>query len=242
MNTLDILNSSAPDIEKILGYHFKDRKLLLLAFVHRSYLNEHRDVPEHNERLEFLGDVVLGLLISEFLYRQLPQLSEGDLSNLRARLVNAASCVKYSQKLGLAPYMLLGKGERLNDGRGRESIMADLFEALVGAIFLDGGLEAAKSFLFGHFASEVEAAVDNPFGNPKALLQDYCQKKLQEVPIYVVLEESGPDHDKVFEVAVLLHGGELGRGRGSSKKEAQYAAANAALARGLLSPPPSKRE
>jgi ribonuclease III len=229
MNALEELLKAAPSIEKKLNYFFQDRSYLALAFVHRSFINEHREVTYHNERLEFLGDSVLGLLVAEYLYRNLPLTPEGDLSYLRSRLVEASSCVTYVQKLDLEKHLLLGKGEKMNDGRGRESILADLFEAIIGAIYLDGGIEAAREFLFKNFHDEIEAILKTPLRNWKALLQDLCQKKYQHPPIYQVLEEIGPDHSKVFTIAVLLNDQELGRGKGASKKEAQQAAAEDAL-------------
>lgn len=231
MNAIRTIFEQASFIEAKLGYTFQDRSLLALAFVHRSFVNENRDIITHNERLEFLGDSVLGLLIAEYLYRMLPETPEGELSYLRSRLVEAASCVLYIQKLSVCDYLLLGKGERMNDGRGRDSIIADLFEALIGAIYIDGGIEAARTFLFTHFHSEIESIIKQPLRNWKAILQDYCQKRYQHAPSYQVLEESGPDHSKIFKVSVLLQGDTLGSGTGSSKKEAQQAAAADALSR-----------
>ena len=233
MNAIKELIDHSNIIEKKLGYHFRNRSLLALAFIHRSYINEHRDVNEHNERLEFLGDSILGLLISDYLYRNLPEIPEGDLSALRSKLVDAPSCVANIQKLQLEKYLLLGKGERMNDGRGRDSILSDLFEALIGAIYLDGGLEAAKRFIFENFGEEIDMALKSPLQNFKAILQDMCQKKFQQMPNYQVLTETGPDHSKLFDVAVLVEGYQVGRGCGSSKKEAQQAAAHDALNRGL---------
>jgi ribonuclease-3 len=204
-----------PTIEARLGYTFNDKENLILAFIHRSFINENRYISEHNERLEFLGDSVLGMLIAEYLYSHLPSTPEGELSYLRSRLVDASSCMDYVQKLNVGEYILLGKGERMNDGRGRDSILADLFEAIVAAIYLDGGLEEAKKFLFGHFTRKIESIVKTPLCNWKALLQDYSQKKHQIAPVYRVLDEAGPDHNKQ----------EVGQGFGTSKKEAQQAAA-----------------
>lgn len=231
MNDLEKLLNSAFDIQEKIGYHFKDRDLLLLPFIHRSYFNEHREMEEHNERVEFLGDAILGALICDYLYNLLPEATEGELSSLRSRLVEASSCCKYITKLGIDKYLLLGKGERTNDGRGRDSILADFFEALVGAIYLDGGLEAARSFLHQHYSQEMSEIIHMPLKNWKALLQDYCQKKFQKHPQYVVLESVGPDHSKHFTIAVLVNENELGRGCGHSKKEAQQAAAADALAK-----------
>lgn len=231
MHPMEHLTQNISLIEEKLGYVFHDRSLLTLAFVHRSFINENRMITQHNERLEFLGDAVLGMLISEYLYRVLPDHPEGELSYLRSRLVEAASCVNYVQSLHIAPYILLGKGERMNDGRGRESILSDLFEAIIGAIYLDGGLEGARAFLFRNFTEQIEATLKTPLRNWKALLQDICQKKFQQTPFYHVLEASGPDHSKTFEISVQINQKELGRGKGASKKEAQQAAAADALSR-----------
>jgi ribonuclease-3 len=231
MNPFSQLISNASQIESRLGYVFKDKSLLALAFVHCSFVNENKEVAQHNERLEFLGDSVLGMLISDNLYCRFPGTPEGELSYLRSRLVEAASCVKYIQTLEIGHYLLLGKGERMNDGRGRETILSDLFEAIVGAIYLDGGVEAAKKFIFGNFSKEIEKTLETPLHNWKALLQDYCQKKFQQTPVYKVLSETGPDHSKVFSICVCVSDKELGQGTGSSKKEAQQAAAEDALSR-----------
>lgn len=236
MNQTEYLNQNLTAIEERLGYAFKDRSLLMLAFVHRSFINENRDITRHNERLEFLGDAILGMLISDYLYRFLPDNPEGDLSYLRSRLVEAGSCVNYVQRLNIASFVLLGKGERMNDGRGRESILADLFEAIIGAIYLDGGLEAAREFLFRNFTDQIEDTLKTPLRNWKALLQDFCQKKFQKTPVYQVQQASGPDHSKTFEISVHIDEHELGRGKGASKKEAQQSAAADALSRCNLSP------
>lgn len=231
MNETEQLLQNAREIEEKLGYRFKDRNLLSLAFIHRSYVNENRDVHAHNERLEFLGDSVLGLLIADHLYQHLPDTSEGELSYLRSRLVEASSCMQYVQKLQVEKYVLLGKGERMNDGRGRDSILADLFEGIIGAIFLDGGIDAASDFLFKNFKTEIEEILKTPLSNWKALLQDYCQKKYHTPPTYEILQQSGPDHSKTFTIAVIVNEEQLGIGTGSSKKEAQQGAAENALSR-----------
>lgn len=229
MNVIEnLIHNSAP-IESKLGYKFNNKSLLALAFVHRSFINEHREVIEHNERLEFLGDSVLGLLISEYLYRHLPTTPEGDLSYLRSRLVEASSCVTYILKLNIHEHLLLGKGERMNDGRGRVSILSDLFEAIIGAIYLDNGMEAVRSFFFNNFAEEVNEILQKPLRNWKAILQDYCQKNFQQTPEYTVVSAEGPDHNKTFIVSVMINKKELGQGQGASKKEAQQAAAAKAL-------------
>lgn len=231
MQNIEQLMRHMPQIEEKLGYHFRDSSLLALAFVHRSYVNENRSVMQHNERLEFLGDSVLGVLISDYLYRELPSTPEGDLSFLRSRLVEASSCVAYIKKLQVEDYLLLGKGERMNDGRGRDTILADLFEALVGAIYLDGGLDAVKTFLFDHFAEEISERLQTPISNWKAILQDHCQRKFQKTPTYQVVSESGPDHNKHYQISVSVEEKLLGIGEGSSKKIAQQAAAADAMKR-----------
>ncbi len=232
MNLHEELLNNIAEIESKIGYVFKDKSLLALAFVHRSFINENRDIIDaHNERLEFLGDSILGLLVAEYLYRYLPTTPEGELSYLRSRLVEASSCVVYVQRLQLGDYVLLGKGERMNDGRGRDSILADLFEAVMGAIYLDGGIDAAQRFLFKNFSADIDEILQEPEQNWKALFQDYTQKRFQETPSYDVVSETGPDHSKVFDVGVYVQGEEWGRGSGASKKEAQQSAAEDALSR-----------
>lgn len=230
MNSVEKLLVHTPLIEERIKYAFFDKNLLKLAFVHRSFFNEHRDVVEqHNERLEFLGDSVLGLLVSNYLYAKLPVEPEGHLSHLRSQIVEAGSCVQFLQKLNIAEFVLLGRGESMNDGRGRETILADLFEALIGAIYLDGGMQEVEIFFFGHFEQEMQDHLKMPMRNWKAELQDYSQKKYQKPPTYKVIKETGPDHSKVFLVAALIDEQEVGEGKGASKKEATQAAAENAL-------------
>lgn len=231
MNSIDELLRHAPEIEAKIGYRFDNRKLLALAFTHRSFVNESRTVTEHNERLEFLGDSVLGLLIAEYLFRYLPSTPEGELSVLRSCLVEASACLIYTNKLEIDSYVLLSKGEKSSGGRGRESILADLFEALIGAIYLDGGIEAAKGFLFKNFSTEIGEILKMPLENWKAELQDWSQRKFRVPPTYEVLSATGPDHSKTFRISVKVNDKEIGLGEGSSKKEAQQAAAKDALSR-----------
>lgn len=218
------------EIESKLGLKFQNRELLTLSFVHRSFWNENQTlVKGHNERLEFLGDSVLGLILAEYLYTHFPHLSEGVLSDLRSRLVEAQMCVQYIQKLRVASYVLLGKGEMKNPGKGRESILADLFEAIVGAVYLDGGYLKAQEFFFAHYTQEVEALIAQPAQNWKAELQDYAQKKYQTPPVYEVIQECGPAHQKQFKIAVFINNEKVAIGEGSSKKQAQQDAAHKAL-------------
>jgi len=217
-------------LEAKLGYQFRDPNVLQLACIHRSYWNEHQhEVPNHNERLEFLGDAVLDLVVADLLYVQLPDLTEGELTRLRAQLVDAAACAKYCQQLELDPYLLLGKGELYHPQRGKESILADFFEAVIGALFVDGGLEAVLTYLTPHLQKEISERILQPQQNWKSLLQDFVQKNKDPTPVYHVLEERGPDHAPYFRIGVFVRDKKLAEGEGSSKKEAQTLAAQRAL-------------
>ncbi len=221
---------SVEEVEKKIGLTFRNKQLLSLAFTHRSYWNEHRnEIGGHNERLEFLGDSILGLLLSDYLYRQFPDSDEGELSSFRALLVSASACATYTHELQIDSFLLLGKGEQLNLGKGRESIQANLFEALVGALYLDRGFEGVQKFLFAHLLPLFDAILATPARNWKAELQDWVQKKFKEPPLYEVVEVIGPDHSKQFRVQVRINGEIAGEAEGSSKKEAQMRAAEAAF-------------
>lgn len=230
MNQLENLKNQFEAIEERLGYVFENKDFLLLSFIHRSFINEYREGPlHHNERLEFLGDSVLGLVVADYLYHRLPGHPEGQLSQFRSKLVDANACAQYLQKLELGKYILLGRGEALTEGRAKTSILADVFEALLGAIYLDAGLGTTKSFLLFHFEAEIEAVLGSPLRNYKAELQDYSQKLYQKTPVYKVATETGPDHAKVFHVLVYVDEKEAGVGMGNSKKEAEQRAAFDAL-------------
>ncbi len=232
MNLLERLKSNLESIEEKLGFAFENKDFLVQAFIHRSFINEYRIGPlQHNERLEFLGDSVLGLVVADYLFHRLPDHPEGQLSQLRSRLVDAISCAQYLQKLQLGEHILLGKGETMTEGRTKPSILADVFEALLGAIYLDGGLGVMKSFLLFHFETEFEAAIGSPPRNYKAELQDLSQKQFQKTPVYKVVDETGPDHSKVFHVMVFVNEKEMGVGLGASKKEAEQRAAFDALSK-----------
>lgn len=216
-------------VEEKLGYVFQNKDLLILALTHRSFVNENRDIKSgHNERLEFLGDAILGFLVSEFLYTTLPSYKEGDLSFLRSRIVDASACCLYLQTLGIQDYLRVGRGEAMNAGKGRDSLLADLFEALLGAIYLDSGMESVKAFFLKRFTGQLTQLIKDPAHNWKALLQDYFQKRMQKQPLYKVISEQGPDHEKTFCVGVYLDEEELGLGQGLSKKEAEQNAAQVA--------------
>ncbi len=226
MDTYQNLVDSLGLIENKIHYKFQDQSHLLVAFTHKSFLNENRELKlEHNERLEFLGDAVFGFIITEYLFQQFPSHQEGDLSYLRSRIIEGAPCSIYFEKLELGDYILLGKGEMQNTGRGRQSIYSDLFEALMAAIYLDGGIGAVKEFFFSHFEKEVLQIVKNPELNWKAVLQDYAQRKSQQKPEYRITDQEGPDHDKIFYVEVLIGEKVLGKGSGASKKQAEQRAA-----------------
>lgn len=219
-------------VEKKINIKFKDRSLLFHAFVHRSFWNENKSSTSyHNERLEFLGDSVLGLILADYLFKNYPDLNEGTLSKLRSQLIDSSSCLQYVQHLGLSEFLLLGKGEKMNQGKGRQSILADLFETVIGAIYLDQGLQAAYKFFFDNFKDHVERQVVQPMHNWKAELQDWAQKKFQDTPVYKVLEEIGSPHNKQFSVGVWVMGSQMGKGIGYSKKEAEMMAAQDALSK-----------
>lgn len=232
MNLLHDLHKNLSVLEEKIGYVFVDKSLLVQALVHRSFLNEHKnEVQGHNERLEFLGDSVLGLLMADFLYHRLPQDREGPLSQLRSRLVDGQACAHYLQTLELQQFLMLGRGEFLTDGKTKTSILSDAFEALIGAMYLDGGLNVVKTFLSTYFGQDIEDAIGSPSRNYKAELQVYAQKKFQKAPLYKVVEESGPDHAKMFCIAVYVDMKEAGMGKGESKKQAEQQAAFDALSK-----------
>ena len=230
MIDLDELKISLGELQERVGYQFKDPSLLVKACTHASFVNENRDRCEgHNERLEFLGDAVLGLIVSEFLYQKFPDSPEGELSKFKALLVEAQSCVDYIRHLEIEPYLLLGKGEAQNSGRGHLTILSDYFEAIIAAIYLDGGFEVTKAYFLKTFAPLIEKGIEDPSENGKVALQDLIQKKYKEPPEYRLISEEGPHHDRQFTVAVFVQGEELGRGVGYSKKEAQNNAAKEAI-------------
>lgn len=216
-------------IEAKLGYKFKSRGLLVNALTHSSYANENRGRScESNERLEFLGDSVLGLVVADALYSRFPELPEGRMTRMRARLVCEESLHRVASELGLGEYMRLGRGEEHTGGRNRTSILADAVEALIAAMYLDGGMNIARAFIEKHILSSLQGSYI-AFGDSKTELQELVQKKSGSVLSYELLGESGPDHDKTFTSQVSLNGRPIGSGSGRTKKEAEQAAARAAL-------------
>ena len=219
------------ELEKKLNYQFRNPAFLSEALSHSSYANEHRAAHlNSNERLEFLGDSVLGFVTAEFLFLQHPDLPEGDLTRIRAALVCEQSLYEVAQKLGLGQYLKLGKGEEAGGGRTRTSILADATEAVFAAVYLDGGITAASALIHRVLLdAEREEVVEERRRDFKTALQELVQRQADQVLTYQMVGESGPDHAKVFEAEVLLNGKPLGRGSGHSKKEAEQAAARTAL-------------
>ena len=217
-------------IEEKIGYSFRSRALLVNALTHSSYANENRGRScESNERLEFLGDSVLGMVVAEALYRRFPDLPEGRLTRMRAQLVCEESLHRVAGEIGLGAHIRLGKGEEHTGGRTRTSILADATEALIAAMYLDGGMDVARGFIERYILPELNGEYI-PFGDAKTDLQELIQKKSGSTLSYELVGESGPDHDKTFTTRVLLNGESVGTGSGRTKKEAEQAAARAALA------------
>ncbi len=215
-----------------LGYQFKDQDLLVQSMTHPSMSAEQREAVEDNQRLEFLGDAVLQVILTEHLYRVLPDQAEGHLTKIRASLVSRRALADCALRLGLGEYLRLGKGEEANGGRHRESNLADAFEALLGAICLDGGITGAREVTMRLMDEDLQEALEGEdTSNPKGRLQEELQALRRESPNYRILAEEGPDHLKQFRVEVLWGGNPLGAGRGSSKKNAETAAAQDALER-----------
>lgn len=219
--------------EKLLsdyGISFEDTSLLETAFTHTSYANEHRLLKiSHNERLEFLGDAVLQLLISEYLFSTYPNKAEGELSKLRSTIVREESLAGFSRDCGFDDYILLGKGEEKTGGRGRATILGDLFEAFLGALLLDKGLEVVKNFVYKVMIPKVEQGTYEQVKDYKTQLQELLQAKGEVKITYTVVVESGPAHDKLFDVEVAANDKILSQGQGKSKKMAEQAAAKRAL-------------
>jgi ribonuclease-3 len=214
-----------------LGIVFQDKSLLQRALTHRSYLNEHPSFPfENNERLEFLGDAVVDFLTGEYLYHRFPELSEGPLTSLRSALVRRETLYSFAQALDLGSYLLMGYGEAESGGRGRSTVLSDAFEALVGALYLDQGLDAVRRFLEPFVEKHVARTLqDESDKDPKSRLQELAQSHLRHTPRYMTVSESGPDHAKQFTVQVTIGGRAYGQGLGYSKQEAAQAAAQTAL-------------
>lgn len=218
-------------LQMILGVTFKDTNLLLSAITHRSYLNEHRDSTwEHNERLEFLGDAVLELVVTDFLFSTYADKPEGELTAIRAALVNTVSLSAASEQLGVNKYLLMSKGEAKDEGRARQYILANVFEACIGAIYLDQGYDTARNFiaerLFGHTEEIIKKRL---WQDAKSRFQELAQEHASITPTYETVSQEGPDHDRVFTIGVYLRREKVAEGKGRSKQEAEQQAAQAAM-------------
>lgn len=215
------------ELMKKIGYEFKDEKLLENALSHSSYANEKR--TKSNERLEFLGDSVLSLVTAEYLFGHYSHIPEGELTKLRASLVCEQALFSFAMSISLGDHLLLGKGEKMTGGDKRPSILADAFEAVIAAVYLDGGYESAKKHILSFIVPEVEQKRPAKFEDYKTLLQEIIQQNPDEMVEYVVTDESGPDHNKTFTVEVMLNHNVIGVGVGKSKKDAEQKAASEAL-------------
>ncbi len=224
-----MINWEPAELEQKIGYAFQDKNLLIQAMSHSSYANEHRSQGVHdNERLEFLGDAVLEVISSDFLYRSYPDLQEGDLTKLRSSLVCEPTLALSAKEFNLNEYLLLGKGEEHTGGRMRDSLISDALEALIGAIYLDGGIEPADTFIKRFILTDIEHK--KLFYDSKTVLQEIVQRDFrQEEMKYAVVGEEGPDHAKIFRVEVSVGGRVAGSGSGSTKKAAEQEAAYQAI-------------
>ncbi len=232
--TPSTLPKPVADLAKRLGYEFNDPKLLELACIHKSYGNEHRSTEpvsvRDNERYEFLGDAVLDLIVSQILLESFPDCSEGDLSKLRASLVNEKSLAKIARGQALGDYILLGKGEQHTGGREKDSILASTFEAIVAAVYSDGGFNTCDGWVRGLFAERVKLCRDqSALQDFKTRLQEVVQARFKNAPRYEVINSSGPDHDKTFDIQLIINSEVMAVASGKSKKEAEQSAAKIAL-------------
>lgn len=217
-------------LEKKIDLEFKNKDLLTLAFVHKSFINEHTEEKEYNERLEFLGDAVLELSVTQFLYQNYPDQPEGQLTSWRSALVKGKNLAKVSKNLELGQFLLLSRGEDLSGGREKEYILANTCEALIGAIFLDQGFETANKFILKHIVAMLDEIIAKGLNvDAKSRVQELCQDKFNVTPTYELISEDGPDHDKKFVMGIYFGKRLAGEGEGPSKQEAEQAAARNAL-------------
>jgi ribonuclease-3 len=221
------------DLEFALGYRFKDNELLIRSLTHSSHANERNRGERDNEQLEFLGDAVLGFLVSDFLFRAHPGLTEGQLSKLKGFFVSSANLVKYAERVHLGTYLQLGKGEEKTGGRTKQALLVDAFEAVIGAIYLDSGIEEARRVMLRFFEPQIEDVEDSDrqLTDFKTALQEQLQARHLGRADYNVTSETGPDHQKLFTVEVVIDGEAIARGVGLTKKAAEQAAARQALER-----------
>ncbi|MBQ3969901.1 MAG: ribonuclease III [Clostridia bacterium] len=216
------------ELQKSLRYEFKNKELITTALTHSSYANEIKGI-RYNERLEFLGDSVLSIVVSDYIYLNCPELPEGKLTKLRASLVCEKSLYAYAKQIELGKFIRLSKGERRTGGDDRPSILSDAFEAVIAAIYLDGGIKPARDFILRFVIPDIKSSKPKKFKDYKTALQEIIQKNPEERLTYVLVKETGPDHDKHFVVEVHLNSNVIGKGGGRSKKEAEQQAAREAL-------------
>lgn len=219
------------EFEKIINIKFNDQDLLKQALTHRSFLNEHKSLKgKHNERLEFLGDAVLELVVTHYLYDEYPDKTEGDLTSIRSALVNATTCAEVAKEISVNDFLLLSRGEAKDTGRARQYILANTLEAIIGAIYLDGGYEAAKDFIFRYITPMTQKIVEEELWiDAKSKFQEKAQDIVGITPSYKTLKETGPDHDKKFTVGVFLANDLVSEGFGESKQDAEQSAARKAI-------------
>ena len=219
------------NFEKIIGYTFNDKKILENALIHTSYVNENKlSSRKHNERLEFLGDAVLELISSDYIFKYYPDMSEGDMTKLRAGVVCEPALAKYARKISLGEYIFMGRGESAGGGRGRDSVLSDAYEAVIGAIYLDGGYDAARDFILAAISDDVHSKEGLDWiADCKTHLQEVLQRTSQSPIEYYVVKEIGPEHEKVFTVELKYEGKIMAQGSGRNKKEAEQVAARAAI-------------
>lgn len=218
-------------LQKLLNVTFRDQTILLTAITHRSYLNEHREATwDHNERLEFLGDAVLELVITDYLFLKYPEKPEGELTAIRAALVNTGSLSIAAEQLEVNQFLLMSKGEAKDVGRARQYILANVFEACIGAIYIDGGYDMAKMFIASRLFGRTDEIVRKRlWQDAKSRFQELSQEHVSVTPTYETVGQSGPDHDRIFTVGVFLRSGKIAEGSGRSKQEAEQQAAERAI-------------
>ncbi|OHD63426.1 MAG: ribonuclease III [Spirochaetes bacterium RBG_13_51_14] len=225
-----IRNKQLDRLQKVIRVKFKNKSMLRRAMTHRSFVNESGRNVTDNERLEYLGDSVLALVVNEYLFRHFEEYREGKLAKIKSAVVSEATLAKIARRIDLGEFILMGKGEEHSGGRDRPSILANTFEAVIGAMFLDSGMKTCRTFVLNLIRDEIESA-DSPTSlrDPKTTLQEYVQKKYKERPEYQVIEERGPDHNKEFTVRLIINGREIITGDGPSKRKAEMNAARASL-------------
>ena len=226
---MENLDKNLEEFQGKIRYYFNDKELLIEALSHSSYANEKRKGRNSNERLEFFGDSVLSIVVSQYLFEHFTHLPEGELTKIRASLVCEKSLYEFAKQIDLGEHILLGKGEENTGGRERVSILADAFEAVIAAVFLDGGLEAARRHILKFIPKDIDDRKPVSFSDHKTILQEIIQKNPEEKVEYKLVGQSGPDHNKAFKVQVRLNSNVIGTGIGRSKKEAEQMAAKEAL-------------